>query len=142
MRIGELSTATGVAVATIRFYERAGLLPPACRQPNGYRQFGRRAVDQLRFVQGCRNLGIPLADVKKLVPLLDQPRDDCAAIWEMMDEHLQQVRSRIAELQELENKLRGLQNACSNGRSVANCGILRELVPSISERSGVESCSV
>ena len=54
MRIEELSTATGGAVPTITFYERTGLLRLALRQANGYREFGKRAVEQLRFVQGCR----------------------------------------------------------------------------------------
>ena len=129
MRIGELSSATGVAVPTIRFYERAGLLASAARQTNGYREFGSSAIERLRFVQGCRTLGITLADVKRLVPLLEQRRNDCAAISATIDHHLQQVRGRIAELRELENKLDGLHNACSAGRSVENCGILRELVP-------------
>ena len=44
--------------------------------------------------------------MKKLVPLLEQLRDDCAAISAIVDEHLQQVRSRIAELHALEIKLR------------------------------------
>ncbi len=36
MRIGELGKATGVDIETIRYYEKAGLLPPPARMPNGY----------------------------------------------------------------------------------------------------------
>lgn len=35
MRIGELGKATGVAVETIRYYEKAGLLVPPARHANG-----------------------------------------------------------------------------------------------------------
>lgn len=139
MRIGELSTATGVAVPTIRFYERTGLLAAASRQANGYREFGAKAVEQLRFILGFRKLGIPLPDVKELVPRLEQLGDECTAISALISEHLEQVRARIAELRELEDKLAGLQNACSDGRSIANCGILRELVPNVPELSSPRS---
>ena len=36
MRIGEVAEAVGVPTATIRFYERKGLLPQPRRGPNGY----------------------------------------------------------------------------------------------------------
>lgn len=35
MRIGELGQATGVDVETIRYYEKARLLPPPARAANG-----------------------------------------------------------------------------------------------------------
>lgn len=37
MRIGELSTAAGVDIETIRYYEKVGLMPAPERGANGYR---------------------------------------------------------------------------------------------------------
>ena len=36
MRIGELAEQTGTTVQTLRFYERAGLLPKSARAESGY----------------------------------------------------------------------------------------------------------
>lgn len=127
MRIGELARRAGVPVPTIRFYEKQGLVSVAPRQPNGYRQFREAAVDQLRFIVGCRNLGIPLAAVKKMIPRLQHQNEGCAAISQLIDHQLEQVRERISGLRELEVQLQRLQHACGDGRSISECGILREL---------------
>ena len=42
MKISDLSRATGVDVETIRYYEKAGLLPAPAREANGYRSYGAR----------------------------------------------------------------------------------------------------
>ncbi|MDQ1657287.1 MAG: hypothetical protein QOD41_2370, partial [Cryptosporangiaceae bacterium] len=49
LRVSELASAVGVAPDTIRYYERAGLLPAPDRTPSGYRAYGSGAVDRLRF---------------------------------------------------------------------------------------------
>lgn len=60
MRIGELGAATGLSTETIRYYERADLLPPPSRTPGGYRAYGPEAADRLRFIRGCQRLGLHL----------------------------------------------------------------------------------
>ena len=40
MRIGHLAGKAGVAVDTVRYYERQGLLPQPLRRPSGYRDYG------------------------------------------------------------------------------------------------------
>jgi len=49
MKISELSRATGVDVDTIRYYEKAGLLPPPAREANGYRSYADRHLERLAF---------------------------------------------------------------------------------------------
>jgi len=39
MRIGEAAAAAGMTTKTLRFYEDRGLLPPAERASNGYRDY-------------------------------------------------------------------------------------------------------
>jgi hypothetical protein len=46
MKIGEIARKAGVRASAIRFYERAGVLPPASRQ-NGQRHFAAEAELQL-----------------------------------------------------------------------------------------------
>ena len=57
MRIGELAAATGTTTKTLRFYEDSGLLPPAERAANGYRDYGQDAVNRLDFIHRGRPPG-------------------------------------------------------------------------------------
>ncbi len=50
LKISELARLTGVSAKAIRFYEAVGALPPPVRAANGYRLYGRDAVDVLRFI--------------------------------------------------------------------------------------------
>ncbi len=47
MRIGELASASGVPVDTVRYYERNGLLAPAGRLDSGYRRYGAGELKHL-----------------------------------------------------------------------------------------------
>ena len=66
--IGELAEAAGVAVDTVRFYERRGLLPAPPRTASGYRQYDDDALDRLRFILRAKELGFTLAEIDGLMP--------------------------------------------------------------------------
>ncbi|MDM0042023.1 Cd(II)/Pb(II)-responsive transcriptional regulator [Variovorax sp. J22G21] len=128
MKIGDLSSATGVDVGTIRFYERAGLLAEPARQANGYRAYGREHLEGLSFVRHCRALDIPLADIKKLLDFTTSPLEDCADINLLVDEQIERVRARLKSLKALEKQLTALRAQCAQGHRARECGILGELV--------------
>ena len=56
MRINEASSRSRLPAKTIRYYEEAGLLEPATRRQNGYREYTEKDVHLLRFVQRVKNL--------------------------------------------------------------------------------------
>jgi DNA-binding transcriptional MerR regulator len=56
-----------VAPSTVRFYERAGLLPEARRAPNGYRLFDKSAVDDLALIGQAKSTGMSLEGVADVV---------------------------------------------------------------------------
>lgn len=66
MKIGELSRLTGMATSAIRFYEASGLLPPAERGANGYRQYGEAALQRLQMIQLGQSLGFGLDQMREL----------------------------------------------------------------------------
>ena len=55
MQIKDLSKMSGVSSTTIRFYEKAGVLPSAQRGQNGYRDYPNERVEQLQMI--CRARG-------------------------------------------------------------------------------------
>lgn len=128
MRIGELGRASGVEVETIRYYEKAGLLPTPARSGNGYRAYGAEHLERLAFIRHCRALDMPLADVRRLLDFVAQPDADCDDINLLIDTQLARVQARLASLHALERQLADLRGRCHSHVVAGECGILRELV--------------
>ena len=53
MNIGAAATLSGVTAKMIRHYEAIGLLRPAERRANDYRDYGERDIHELRFIRRC-----------------------------------------------------------------------------------------
>jgi DNA-binding transcriptional MerR regulator len=69
MTIGEAASASGVSAKMIRYYEETGLIPAAGRTGSGYRTYGPKEVQVLRFVRRARDLGFPMEKVADLLAL-------------------------------------------------------------------------
>ena len=63
LRIGELSTMTGVSIDAIRYYERRGVLPRATRTEANYRLFSPESVDRLAMVRRLQGIGFTLDEI-------------------------------------------------------------------------------
>ncbi|KPQ29243.1 MAG: Cd(II)/Pb(II)-responsive transcriptional regulator [Marinobacter excellens HL-55] len=124
MKIGELSKTTGLPVETIRYYEKIGLMPEPGRNASGYRQYRHDHLDRLLFIKRCRNLDMTQDEIRELIRLADNPEADCSEVDALLARHLSHVRERLTELAGLEQTLERLQRACSQGRTVSECGIL------------------
>ena len=67
LSIGELARRTGLQVRTLRFWSDAGVLPPAARAEGGRRLYDAACVDQAELVSTLRELGLGLADVRRVL---------------------------------------------------------------------------
>lgn len=63
MTIQEVAAQTGISAYTIRFYEKAGVLPPIKRLPNGMRQFSEADIVFLHFLLQLKQTGMSLEDI-------------------------------------------------------------------------------
>ena len=125
MSIGQLARRAGVAIDTVRYYERSDLLAPAGRLASGYRRYGEAELKRLRFVRRARALGFPLDDIRELLSLGD--RGDVASVKQAAQRRLEDVQGRIAELERIRDGLHALVAACpGHGRADA-CPILNAL---------------
>ena len=111
MAIGQLSRRTGCSIETIRYYERAGILPPPRRSMARYRLYGADDVTRLRFVRQARELGFPLDAVKALLVLSGSDRSR-AEVRKLAKSHLADVRARIVDLQKMERVLADAAHRC------------------------------
>jgi arsenate reductase len=69
MKVSELARRAGVAPSAVRFYEEMGVLPPASRRDNGYREYADEALARLRLVVALRRLGLAPVDAGRLAAL-------------------------------------------------------------------------
>lgn len=65
MNVSQLEAALDLPRASIRFYEKEGLLSPE-RLANGYRDYSEADLETLRRIKLLRALGLPLEDIKAL----------------------------------------------------------------------------
>jgi DNA-binding transcriptional MerR regulator len=105
LRVGELAEAVGATSDTIRYYERAGLLPPPRRTPAGYRAYDELAVDRLRFIQGAQRLGLRLADIRDLLSVRDTGSCACGPAEDLLGQRVAEVDAEIARLGALRHEM-------------------------------------
>lgn len=122
MKIGELAKATQTQAETIRFYEREGLLKEPPRSEGNYRLYGTEHLDRLAFIRHCRSLDMTLDEIRALLRFQDAPRENCHAVNDVLDEHIEHVAARIRELRHLQLELKALRKQCDG--VAAQCGIL------------------
>ena len=67
MNIKQASEQSGVSAPNIRFYEKEGLLTPARRQGNDYRDYTTGNVRTLKLIRMLRMLDVPLPTIKAVL---------------------------------------------------------------------------
>jgi len=126
MKINQLSKLTNVLSKTIRYYEDIGLIPKASRHSNGYREYSLVDVDSLIFIRRCRELQIPIEQIKILIQVQTDKTSSCREVDLLIEQQLEKVRETINELSLLEKTLHTLVKSCSND-IVGECEILKNL---------------
>lgn len=124
MSIGKLSRATGATIDTIRFYEKAGLLPEPARTASGYRRYSREDEVRLAFVARARHLGFSLEEIGELLQLRTFKTGGVARVRAVAQKKLALVEQKIAELEQLRTALKSLVVACPGIGAPEECPIL------------------
>ncbi|QJT04187.1 MerR family transcriptional regulator [Streptomyces asoensis] len=65
--IGELARSTGLTVRTIRYWSDEGVLTPVTRSAGGYRLYDAESAARLELIRTLRELGLGLADVRRVL---------------------------------------------------------------------------
>lgn len=126
--IGELARATNTPAETIRYYEKIGLIGAPARTDGNYRSYKEQDRSRLRFVRRARDLGFSIDQVRTLLHLTDHQDLDCSIADDLVQENLEAIEQKIADLKALKNQLAALKIAC-RGHTVAECQIIGALAP-------------
>ena len=132
MNIGAAASASGVTAKMIRHYESIGLLPPAGRRPNAYRDYGEREVHELRFIKRARRLGFSTAEIAALLALWRDRVRPSREVRRIAERHVAELTARIAEMQAMAKTLAALVEACC-GDDRPDCPILDDLAQGAGE---------
>ncbi len=124
--IGILSRETGCNIETIRYYEKVGMLPKPRRTEGGHRIYAPDHFKRLGFILRARTLGFSLDDIRNLLALSEGKQMSCAKVKALALAHLQEIRSRIADLKAMESVLDELVDKCS-GKLTPDCPIIESL---------------
>lgn len=92
MRIGELSTATGVSVRSLRYYQQQGLLT-ATRGACGQRLYQSDAVERVQLIQRLFSAGLCSSVMAQLLPSIEDPALRTAEL----EERLAAERARLTK---------------------------------------------
>lgn len=76
MRISELSTTSGVPVATIKYYLREKLLPEGERTSPTQATYGTAHMQRLGVIRALVDAGVGIAGVRKVVGVLEEPPEN------------------------------------------------------------------
>jgi Cu(I)-responsive transcriptional regulator len=131
MNIGQAADAAGVPAKRIRYYEQIGLIDAAARSGAGYRVYDGHDLHTLRFVRRSRQLGFSIPEISTLLALWRDRGRSSADVKKVALAHVEELRTKILELQSMVDTLQDLANHC-DGDFRPDCPILAEL-------QGVES---
>jgi DNA-binding transcriptional MerR regulator len=97
-----------VSPDTLRVYEAKGLLPPARRSANGYREYSAEACTRVRLVRRAVALGFTLDELASIVKVRDRGGVPCGTVRALAAEKLALIEERLAEMEDARDRLRGV----------------------------------
>ncbi len=127
LTIGRLAQQAGVGIDTVRFYERAGLLPRPLRTAAGYRTYVAADVDRLRFIRRGKALGFSLEEIAELL-LLHAGKGRRADVKRLAERRLADLNRKIHELSVIRDSLAHYAKRCSGQGPVAGCPIIEAVL--------------
>ena len=118
LTIGKFAEAGGVGVGTVRFYQRRGLLRRPARGRSRFAEYTDDDRWRLAFIRRARRLGFTLAEISDLLGPAEAR--STGEIVRAAEAKLASVADQIAELAQLQCRLRRLVQVCAHGSS-ADC---------------------
>lgn len=124
---GKLARLGGVNIATVRYYEKCGLLCNPPRTLSGYRLYAEDSVRRLHFIKQAKRLGFSLEEIQDLLSLSKQSSASCNEVRSRAKTKINNVNQKIDELRRIKGALESLADACHGKGETNACPILEAL---------------
>jgi DNA-binding transcriptional MerR regulator len=108
LTVGQLAARAGVRADTVRYYERAGLLPEPNRTDGDHRRYGPADLDRMLFIRGAQRLGLRLAEIRELLVVRETGVCPCGPAELLLRDHVAEIDRETARLAALRAELSGM----------------------------------
>jgi MerR family redox-sensitive transcriptional activator SoxR len=104
---GEVARRSGVAVSTLHFYEKQGLIT-SVRTTGNQRRYHRDVLRRIAFIRVAARVGITLAEIRAALQTLPEQRTPTKADWARLSRRWRgELNARITWLTQLRDDLDG-----------------------------------
>lgn len=110
LKIGAVSSRSGLSVKTIRFYCDQGLIRPSGRSEGGYRLFGAEVFTELQWIRTLKGMEIPLQDVRQILESRRSGVCTCTDLKTRIRAKAGEIGQKIEELHTLQSGLLTMLN--------------------------------
>jgi DNA-binding transcriptional MerR regulator len=104
--IGEVANATGIAISTLRYYDREGMFPGMERSNGGIRVFSDTEINTLKVIECLKSSGMSIKSIKEFLVWCGEGDTSLGKRREMFHARLEEVERQIEELQATKNMLK------------------------------------
>ena len=125
LSIGEMAEANRVSIATLRLYDRMGLLKPSYRDAeSNYRYYDIRQTSRLDIIRYLQNLGMSLSEIQALLE-----KEDIILIEQKLIERNNQIHQQMRDLEAMHEAVeRAIQSIERYRKSPASGTISLEFI--------------
>jgi DNA-binding transcriptional MerR regulator len=99
LTVAEAAGEAGVSAHTLRYYERAGLLPPVERNGSGHRRFTPADIDWVVMITRLRATGMPIRRIREYAELVWEGDGNERERLAIMEAHREHVIRQLAEIE-------------------------------------------
>lgn len=96
--IGEVSVMTGIAISTLRYYDREGLFPDIERSGGGIRMFSDSEMETLRIIECLKMTDMPIKDIKQFLDWCQEGDSSLERRRAMFYERLAVMNQKLEEM--------------------------------------------
>jgi MerR family redox-sensitive transcriptional activator SoxR len=105
LSVGQMAERSGVAVSTLHFYERKGLIR-SHRSSGNQRRYRRDTLRKLAVIRIAQRMGMPLETIREALARLPDERAPTLADWRRLSSAWRaELDERIVQLQQLRDQL-------------------------------------
>lgn len=101
MTIAEVAKKYGLTPDTLRYYERAGLLPHVARTSGGIRDYSEEDCNWVEYIKCMRSAGVSVETLVEYVTLFHQGKDTIPIRKKLLMEQREQIVAHIKELNDI-----------------------------------------
>lgn len=127
--IGDVAKRTGIAISTLRYYDREGLFPDMDRSSGGIRVFSENELATLKVIECLKSSGMSIVAIREFLNWCREGDASLTKRQAMFHERLQEVEKQMEELQRTRNMIRFKCWYYDTAVAAGTEAVMRDLTP-------------